>query len=207
MVDDVTTLPVMFVTIYGMNELSKKHLGTQENILVTDHIQAILMGRVDITQNKHYQHQAESQSYQTASLAINMLEKAYHENNKALMEDNQLSLFNAPQQTPSAPATRTEVSRRMAALSRSANPTKNTGVENIKLTTSIMISPDLNMEHNLKQNMQTFGETSAEIPLGVVRVNLASGHWLMVTIEEEAAVRLPKNCSIHLSRIWCNYEI
>ncbi|EEP9413473.1 hypothetical protein QON05_000035 [Salmonella enterica] len=31
MVDDVTTLPVMFVTIYGMNELSKKHLGTQEN--------------------------------------------------------------------------------------------------------------------------------------------------------------------------------
>ncbi|ECF6100739.1 hypothetical protein FNI36_07050 [Salmonella enterica subsp. diarizonae] len=24
MVDDVTTLPVMFVTIYGMNELSKK---------------------------------------------------------------------------------------------------------------------------------------------------------------------------------------
>ncbi|HDC9044575.1 TPA: hypothetical protein O9P27_005133, partial [Escherichia coli] len=25
---------------------------------VTDHIQAILMGRVDITQNKHYQHQA-----------------------------------------------------------------------------------------------------------------------------------------------------
>lgn len=28
MVDDVTTLPVMFVTIYGMNELSKKHLGT-----------------------------------------------------------------------------------------------------------------------------------------------------------------------------------
>ena len=40
------------------------------------------MGRVDITQNKHYQHQAESQSYQTASLAINMLEKAYDENNK-----------------------------------------------------------------------------------------------------------------------------
>lgn len=32
-VDDVTTLPVMFATIYGMNELSKKSLGTQENIL------------------------------------------------------------------------------------------------------------------------------------------------------------------------------
>lgn len=34
-VDDVTTLPVMFATIYGMNELSKKSLGTQENILVS----------------------------------------------------------------------------------------------------------------------------------------------------------------------------
>lgn len=33
MVDDVATLPVMFVTIYGMNELSNKHLGTQENTL------------------------------------------------------------------------------------------------------------------------------------------------------------------------------
>lgn len=134
---------------------------------VTDHIQAILMGRVDITQNKHYLHQAESQSYQTASLAINMLEKAYHENNKALMEDNQLSLFDTPQQKPSVPAIqatpRTEVSRRMAALSKSAKPTKNTGVANVKSSTSIMINPDLSMEHNLKQNMQTFGETSAEV--------------------------------------------
>lgn len=35
MVDDVTTLPSMFVSIYGRNELSKKSLGTQENILVS----------------------------------------------------------------------------------------------------------------------------------------------------------------------------
>ncbi|MBY8072501.1 hypothetical protein KW488_07930 [Vibrio fluvialis] len=33
MVDNATNLPAMFVTIYGMNELSKKRLGTQENIL------------------------------------------------------------------------------------------------------------------------------------------------------------------------------
>ncbi|PSV86543.1 hypothetical protein CTM94_01695 [Photobacterium leiognathi] len=32
MVDDVTTLPSLFVTIYGRNELSKKSLGIQENI-------------------------------------------------------------------------------------------------------------------------------------------------------------------------------
>ncbi|EII3441095.1 site-specific integrase [Vibrio parahaemolyticus] len=35
MVDNVTTLPSMFATIYGMNELSKKRLGTQENILIS----------------------------------------------------------------------------------------------------------------------------------------------------------------------------
>ncbi|HFZ5874207.1 TPA: hypothetical protein ACILGH_004479, partial [Escherichia coli] len=133
---------------------------------VTDHIQAILMGRVDITQNKHYQHQAESQSYQTASLAINMLEKAYDENNQALTKSFQLSLFTT-QQKPcipvNLPSPRTEVSRRMAALSRSSKTVKNTGVANVKLTTSLMINPELNTEHNLKQNMQTFGETTAEV--------------------------------------------
>ncbi|MCZ0104027.1 hypothetical protein OYS96_27515, partial [Raoultella ornithinolytica] len=133
---------------------------------VTDHIQAILMGRVDITQNKHYQHQAESQSYQTASLAINMLEKAYNENNQALTKSFQLSPF-TPQQKPSIPVNlpspRTEVSRRMAALSRSSKTAKNTGVANVKLTASIMINPEFNIEHNLKQNMQTFGETTAEV--------------------------------------------
>ncbi|MHA2938939.1 hypothetical protein ACXJY6_11685 [Vibrio sp. RC27] len=139
---------------------------------VTDHVQAILMGRVDITQNKHYQHQAESQSYQTASLAINMLEKAYDENKKSLMKDDQLSLFDAdakpvPQPKPSVlvepEPQKTEVSRRMAALAKSVKPTKNTGIANVKESTSIMVNPDLSMEHNLKQNMQTFGETSAEV--------------------------------------------
>lgn len=134
---------------------------------LTDHIQAILMGRVDITQNKHYQHQAESQSYQTASLAINMLEKAYHENNKSLIDDIQSSLFTTPQHKISVPAIQngssTELSRRMEALSRAGKPEKNTGVANVKLSASIMINPELSMEHNLKQNMQTFGEKNSEI--------------------------------------------
>lgn len=139
---------------------------------VTDHIQAILMGRVDITQNKHYQHQAQSQSYQTASLAMTMLEKAYDEGKKALAKENQLSLFDAdgepePRPEPSVPAVqeppRTEVSRRMSALAKSAMPTKNTGVANVKASTSMAINPKLSMEHNLKQNMQTFGETTDEV--------------------------------------------
>ncbi|MCG9561132.1 hypothetical protein L1D28_05675 [Vibrio chagasii] len=139
---------------------------------VTDHIQAILMGRVDITQNKHYQHQAESQSYQTASLAMNMLEKAYDEGKKALTKENQLLLFDAdgepePCPEPSVPVVqkppRTEVSRRMSALAKSAMPMKNTGVANVKASTSMAINPKLSMEHNLKQNMQTFGETTTEV--------------------------------------------
>lgn len=156
----------------GSHVIIKKHV-PRHNINtflaiagVTDHIQAILMGRVDITQNKHYQHQAESQSYQTASLAINMLEKAYDENNQALTKSFQLSLFTT-QQKPriplNPPSPRTELSRRMAALSQSSNTVKNTGVANVKLTTSLMINPELNTEHNLKQNMQTFGETTAEV--------------------------------------------
>ncbi|WP_305462000.1 hypothetical protein [Photobacterium leiognathi] len=90
---------------------------------VTDHIQAILMGRIDITQNKHYQHQAESQSYQTASLAVTMLEKTYNENKKPLTKYDQLSLFDIERGTAPQPESTTlvaqeslksEVSRRMS---------------------------------------------------------------------------------------------
>jgi hypothetical protein len=141
---------------------------------VTDHIQAILMGRVDITQNRHYQHQAESQSYQTASLAMNMLEVAYDEGKKAIENENQLSLFDddgrpAPCSERSAPEVQgpapiqTEVSRRMSALAKSTMATKNTGVANVKASTSMAIDPKLSVEHNLKQNMQTFGDTTAEV--------------------------------------------
>ncbi len=139
---------------------------------VTDHIQAILMGRVDITQNKHYQHQAQSQSYQTASLAMNMLEKAYDEGKKVLAKESQLSQFEDDGESASCPEPpvpavqepiKTEVSRRMSALAKSTMLTKNTGVANVKASTSMAINPNLSMEHNLKQNMQTFGETTAEV--------------------------------------------
>ncbi|MDH5923673.1 hypothetical protein L8R85_21830 [Vibrio splendidus] len=146
---------------------------------VTDHIQAILMGRVDITQNKHYQHQAESLSYQTASLAVTMLEKARDENKKALSggvqlslfdeEGVQLSLFDAECEPAPQPESRvqdqskSEVSRRMAALYKSAKPIKNTGISKVKELTSMAINPNLSTENNLKQNMQTFGETTKEI--------------------------------------------
>ncbi|PTP74925.1 hypothetical protein [Vibrio splendidus] len=137
---------------------------------ITDHIQAILMGRIDITQNKHYQHQAESQSYQTASLAVTMLEKAFDENKKTLSKDSQLSLFDTEGESvppPTVPEVqelpKSEVSRRMAAFGKSVRPIKNTGVANVKASISIAVSPNLSTEHNLKQNMQTFGEGTAEV--------------------------------------------
>ncbi|WP_210455660.1 hypothetical protein [Vibrio crassostreae] len=139
---------------------------------VTDHIQAILMGRIDITQNKHYQHQAESQSYKTTSLAITMLEKAYDGNKKAFSVDDQLSLFDAegtskhllePPVSTIQDTPKPEVSRRMAALAKLSSPLKNTGVSNVKASTSVAIDPNLSMAHNLKQNMQTFGETTDEV--------------------------------------------
>ncbi len=35
MIDDKTDLPSMFLTIYGFNQLNKKALGTQENIMIS----------------------------------------------------------------------------------------------------------------------------------------------------------------------------
>ncbi|MCG9542303.1 hypothetical protein L1D37_00765 [Vibrio sp. Isolate33] len=137
---------------------------------VTDHIQAILMGRVDISQNKHYQHQAQSQSYKTASLAINMLEKTYDENKGVLSVEQQLSLFDfevAPELKPTLPEVKApsqlEVSRRMIAFSKSSIKMNNTGVSCVKASASMAIAPNLSKEHNLKQNMQTFGDNTIEV--------------------------------------------
>nr|WP_176453912.1 hypothetical protein [Aliivibrio wodanis]VVV06172.1 hypothetical protein AW0309160_03656 [Aliivibrio wodanis]VVV06182.1 hypothetical protein AW0309160_03666 [Aliivibrio wodanis]VVV06797.1 hypothetical protein AW0309160_04291 [Aliivibrio wodanis]VVV06848.1 hypothetical protein AW0309160_04342 [Aliivibrio wodanis]VVV06949.1 hypothetical protein AW0309160_04443 [Aliivibrio wodanis] len=137
---------------------------------VTDHIQAILMGRIDITQNKHYQHQAESQEYRTAALAVTALEKTVEENKKALSKDDQLSLFD-PEGEPTPPPPpkplvqkeQTSVSRRMAVMAKAAANRPRSGVDAVKKRAAMMVDPKLSMELNMKQNMQTYGETPAEI--------------------------------------------
>ncbi|CAH8188867.1 conserved hypothetical protein [Vibrio aestuarianus] len=182
---------------------------------VTDHVQAILMGRVDITQNKHYQHQAESQSYLTSSLAVNMLEKAYAENKKALVKEDQLSLFDANGEPtrelkPLVSETRNpipnEVSRRMAALARSHKPSKNTGVASMKSSATMMVDPALSMEHNLKQNMQTFGETRTEVAHYMAGAmsdqflpELKSAHDKLVkqNLDEKAKALLERHAKLH----------
>ncbi|WP_305846024.1 hypothetical protein [Photobacterium kishitanii] len=134
---------------------------------VTDHIQAILMGRIDITQNKHYQHQAESQEYKTAALAVIALEKTVEENKKSLSKNDQLSLFDPKGKltspSPKIKNKQTEVSRRMMAMARTATNHSRSGVDAVKKNTAMLVNPKLSMELNMKQNMQTYGETSAEV--------------------------------------------
>lgn len=130
---------------------------------VTDHIQAILMGRVDITQNRHYQHQAQSQSYKAASLAINMLEKAFSGDDQLSILDFEGESAPEPNASEDKKPLKSEVSHRMVALAKLSRPLKNTGVANIKESTSIAVNSTLSMEHNLKLNMQTYGDKTTEV--------------------------------------------
>ncbi|MCG3815588.1 hypothetical protein I3256_06550 [Photobacterium damselae] len=130
---------------------------------ITDHLQAILMGRVDVTQNKHYQHGVESLEYRAAAMAMVALEKTLHAKKDVFTEDDQISLFDTPvEHSPVVQRTeKSEVTQRMAAYAR-ANRTR-TGVEAIKSTTSIIVSKDISPETNLKRAMQTYGASSEEM--------------------------------------------
>ncbi|WP_425667119.1 hypothetical protein ACPUEJ_20935 [Vibrio tubiashii] len=130
---------------------------------VTDHLQAILMGRVDVTQNKHYQHGVESLEYRAAAMAMIALEKTFHAKKDVFTEDDQISLFDTPvEHSPVVHGTeKSEVTQRMAAYAR-ANRTR-TGVEAVKSTTSMIVSKDISTETNLKRAMQTYGASSEEM--------------------------------------------
>ncbi|EGQ8127147.1 hypothetical protein P3553_14275 [Vibrio parahaemolyticus] len=130
---------------------------------VTDHLQAILMGRVDVTQNKHYQHGVESLEYRAASMAMVALEKTFHVKKDVFTEDDQMSLFDTPvEHSPVVQGTdKSEVTQRMAAYAK-ANRTR-TGVEAVKSTASMIVSKDLSTEANLKRAMQTYGASSEEM--------------------------------------------
>lgn len=130
---------------------------------VTDHLQAILMGRVDVTQNKHYQHGVESLEYRAAAIAMVALEKTFHAKKDVFTEDDQMSLFDTPvEHSPTVQGTdKSEVTQRMVAYAK-ANRTR-TGVEAVKNTASMIVSKDLSTEANLKRAMQTYGASSEEM--------------------------------------------
>ncbi|EGQ9827328.1 hypothetical protein NZX34_003054 [Vibrio parahaemolyticus] len=130
---------------------------------ITDHLQAILMGRVDVTQNKHYQHGVESLEYRAAAMAMVALEKTFHAKKDVFTEDDQMSLFDTPvEHSPVVQGSdKSEVTQRMAAYAK-ANRTR-TGVESVKSTASMIVSKDLSTEANLKRAMQTYGASSEEM--------------------------------------------
>ncbi|MEZ9465492.1 hypothetical protein BCU93_05850 [Vibrio breoganii] len=130
---------------------------------VADHLQAILMGRRDVTQNKHYQHGVESLDYKASALAMVALEENFHAKKDVFSQEDQLSLFDEPHEPAlTVPKTdKSEVTLRMEAYARS-NRTS-TGIEAIKNTTNMIVSKDLSTEANFKRAMQTYGATSLEM--------------------------------------------
>ncbi|WP_394126218.1 hypothetical protein [Vibrio hepatarius] len=130
---------------------------------VTDHLQAILMGRVDLTQNKHYQHGVESLEYRTSAMAMVSLEKTFNTKKDVFTKDVQISCLYTPVEHSLTvqDKDKSEVTQRMAAYAKS-NRT-HTGIEAIKSTANIIISKDLSTETNIKRAMQTYGATSEEM--------------------------------------------
>ncbi|HAU5526146.1 TPA: hypothetical protein JD250_04255 [Proteus mirabilis] len=100
---------------------------------VTDHLQAMLMGRIDITQNIHYQHVAESQSFRAASLSAMMLEDRSNKSQTGI--DHQLSIYRRENTSVQAPD-----------LNHSNSFLKETGM--------MLIDPTVNIETNFKTNLQ-----------------------------------------------------
>lgn len=125
---------------------------------VTDHLQAMLMGRVDITQNKHYQHLAESQSYKAASLASMMLADKNKEPTPPL--PNFINPLNNIEGKTSQTSDDKSRSKHLANLVRSLPVS---GVDAVKKYGVIAINPDKGIEDNLKTNMHTIGESRNEV--------------------------------------------
>lgn len=137
---------------------------------VTDHLQAMLMGRLDITQNQFYQHQADSQSYQAASLAAMSIEKKINLDANIVVDNSeQFGIFNPAGNHHSGLASsclvdRSDgINRRISALAHRKNEKLVSGVDAVKKYGAICVNPRLNMDDNLKQNMHTIGESRAEV--------------------------------------------
>lgn len=118
---------------------------------VTDHLQAMLMGRMDITQNAYYQHQADSFSYQAASMAVMALEKK----------------SNADKESPVASvknrALLPTVSFRNHVDAVAKHLVKTSALETIKRSNSLLVDKQLSSENNLKQNLHSIGESRSEV--------------------------------------------
>lgn len=99
---------------------------------ISDHLQAMLMGRVDIEQNKHYQHLSIKQISQNASLTSN--------NNSQFQTSKELMVVSEPIQ--------------------SADNSVKSPIDDILEYGLILFSKDQDLENNLKNNLHTFDNTN-----------------------------------------------
>ncbi|MGB2784821.1 hypothetical protein [Psychrobacter sp.] len=98
---------------------------------ISDHLQAILMGRVDIKQNKHYQHLSIKQISQNTSLTSN---------NSQFQTSKELMAVSEPVQ--------------------SAENNVKSPIDDILEYGLMLFSNDKDLENNLKNNLHTFDSTS-----------------------------------------------
>ena len=98
---------------------------------ISDHLQAMLMGRVDIEQNKHYQHLSIKQISQNASLTSN---------------SSQFQASNEVMTTPARTLTK--------------NDTVKSTIDDVLEYGLMLFSNDQDLEHNLRNNLHTFDNTN-----------------------------------------------
>lgn len=98
---------------------------------ISDHLQAMLMGRVDIEQNKHYQHLSISQISQSASFTTN---------NSRFHTSNELTT------TPDRTLTK--------------NDTVKSPIDDVLEYGLMLFSKNKDLESNLKNNLHTFDNTN-----------------------------------------------
>ncbi|HGH5989959.1 TPA: hypothetical protein ACJI8U_001527 [Morganella morganii] len=171
---------------------------------VTDHLQAMLMGRVDITQNIHYQHMAESQSYKAASLSAMMLEP-----NSAI--DMEMPPLVPPKQQNSHEVRQSNqlFENRISALANIATNSIS-GKDFLKKTGILAVDPKLNIENNLKTNLQTYGGNSREVATFIhdsmsetflSELKNAHTHLMKIKKENEAKELIERHSMLHSLKI------
>lgn len=161
---------------------------------VTDHLQAMLMGRMDVTQNAYYQHQADSFSYQAASMAVMALEKK----------------SNADIESPIASLKRRAflptVSFRNHVDAVAKHLVKTSALETIKRTNSLLVDKHLSSENNLKQNLHSIGESRSEVARYIQDTmsdsfmsELKEAHTTLLSLSKEqlAVDLIERNAKLH----------
>ncbi|MDH0433917.1 hypothetical protein N7366_11725 [Aeromonas caviae] len=138
---------------------------------LTDHLQAMLMGRIDITQNQFYQHRAESFNYKASSLAIMALNnnpKSVKSPKSEDLGDGRNTSYENDNVTEQSilPAITESGDRRINALAKAAkSKAVYSGIDAAKKYMAIFVDPNLSSEDNLKVNFHTVGESRDEVTL------------------------------------------